>query len=152
MVSEIKARVSENTTLNDLLASLFPCGSITGAPKVSTMKIIEEIEKGDRGVYCGAIAYLSPSENILSVPIRILQKPKNAEAFRYRVGGGIVWDYDARQEWNETRVKSKLLKTHYRLVETLLVENGKMTFSQQHWKRMKKSAKQWGFSWNKEIE
>lgn len=54
-----------NVNLFDIFYALFPCGSITGAPKISTMKIIDKLERHKRGVYCGAIGYLSPSESVL---------------------------------------------------------------------------------------
>ena len=152
MTSEIVATVSRDTGLFDLFTALYPCGSITGAPKVSTMDIIEEIEFGPRGVYCGAIAYMTPKKSTFSVPIRILQRAKNEEAYRYRVGGGIVWDSDIASEWFETQVKTRLLKNHARLVETLLVKDGVAVEAQAHWQRMKSSADILGYRWNDDIE
>ena len=74
MTSQIEADLKENTTLFDIFKAIFPCGSITGAPKISTMRIIDKVEKGSRDIYCGAIGMISPEETIFSVPIRILQK------------------------------------------------------------------------------
>ncbi|MDE6139063.1 MAG: anthranilate synthase component I family protein, partial [Candidatus Gastranaerophilales bacterium] len=73
MTSEISAELEDNISLYDIFNAIFPCGSITGAPKVSTMKVIDSLEPFNRGVYCGAIGFLSPDECIFSVPIRILQ-------------------------------------------------------------------------------
>lgn len=105
MTSEITANVSENKNLYDILEAIFPCGSITGAPKISTMEIIEQLEFGKRNIYCGAIGFLSPQETIFSVPIRILQKASKENLYKYRVGGAIVWDSDIKDEWEETLQK-----------------------------------------------
>ncbi len=74
MTSQIEADLRENIKLYDIFKAIFPCGSITGAPKISTMRIIDKVEKGSRGIYCGAIGMISPDETVFSVPIRILQK------------------------------------------------------------------------------
>ena len=93
MTSTIAAKISENIQLVDIFKALFPCGSITGAPKISTMDIIANLEKTPREVYCGAIGYITPNqEAIFNVPIRTVvidQKTGNAT---YGVGGGITWD------------------------------------------------------------
>lgn len=68
MTSQIEAEFMSNVNLFDIFYALFPCGSITGTPKISTMKIIDKLERHKRGVYCGAIGYLSPSESVL-VPL-----------------------------------------------------------------------------------
>jgi para-aminobenzoate synthetase/4-amino-4-deoxychorismate lyase len=92
MTSEINAELNEGTTLFGIFNAIFPCGSITGAPKINTMKIIEELENNKREVYCGAIGFISPEETVFSVPIRILQKQNNKKYYKYYVGGAIVWD------------------------------------------------------------
>jgi para-aminobenzoate synthetase/4-amino-4-deoxychorismate lyase len=74
MTSQIEADLKEDVTLYEVFKSLFPCGSITGAPKISTMRIIDRVEQGKRNIYCGAIGYISPGQATFSVPIRILQK------------------------------------------------------------------------------
>lgn len=152
MTSEIEANLSEDVTFSDVIKALFPCGSITGAPKISTMQIIDEVEKGSRDVYCGAIAYLSPEEIEVSVPIRILQRKSGAENFKYRVGGAIVWDSDIRDEWEETVTKTKMLSPQFSLIETIKVTNKKMFLGEEHIKRLKHSAKVLGFKFNKELE
>lgn len=75
MTSQIEADLKEDVSLYEIFKAIFPCGSITGAPKISTMKIIDRVEKGSRDIYCGAIGIISPEETIFSVPIRILQNP-----------------------------------------------------------------------------
>lgn len=172
MTSEVSAELEENTTLYDIFNAIYPCGSITGAPKINTMKIIDKLEGvnggGKREVYCGAIGLISPEKTVFSVPIRILQKKTNEDFFSCRVGGAIVWDSTPEDEWEETLTKIKFLKNHSRhceegvtpdaaiqenfgllqlklrndikLVETILVKNGKLKYKQEHFNRMKKSG------------
>lgn len=144
MTSEISGELENNTTLYDVFNSIFPCGSITGAPKISTMRVIEELEPFERNIYCGAIGFLSPEIVEFSVPIRILYGKNNK--YTYHAGGAIVWDSTAEDEWEETLVKTKFLQTDFQLIETAVDD------WQRHVKRMKKSALELGFQWNKKIE
>ncbi len=146
MTSKITAEIREEVSLYDIFKSIFPCGSITGAPKVSTMKIIDEIEKGNRNIYCGAIGFLSPEKCIFSVPIRILQRETcEKTTYKYRAGGAIVWDSTTTEEWDEVLTKSKFLLPDFKLVETMRVENGKILFEKEHFERLSKSAEFFGF-------
>ena len=77
MTSEISSELEENITLYDIFKAIFPCGSITGAPKVSTMRVIDELEPLPRDIYCGAIGFLSPEMCEFSVPIRIMYGNEN---------------------------------------------------------------------------
>lgn len=150
MTSEISAELEENTTLYQIFEALFPCGSVTGTPKINTMEIIDKLEKGKREVYCGAIGLISNEKTVFSVPIRILQKLKNQKFFLCRVGGAIVWDSTAQDEWEETLTKIKFLGVNdFQLVETMLVENSKILYEKEHFSRMKESAKILGFKFNK---
>ena len=146
MTSEISSELENDITLYDIINAIYPCGSITGAPKISTMRVISETEKFSREVYCGAIGYLHNEEAIFSVPIRILQKKNNDADYKYYAGGAIVWDSVADDEWEETLIKTKFLNTNFSLIET-----GVKDFD-LHIKRLKKSAKELGFRWNKDIE
>ena len=144
MTSEISAELQENIKLYDVFKAIFPCGSITGAPKCSTMRVIEELEPLSRNIYCGAIGFLSPEECEFSVPIRILYGKDNK--YTYHAGGAIVWDSTAEDEWEETLVKTKFLETEFDLIETAVDD------WESHVNRMKKSAQVLGFKWNEEIE
>ena len=144
MTSEISSELEENTSLYDIFKAIFPCGSITGAPKISTMRVIDELEPFDRNIYCGAIGFLSPDICEFSVPIRILYGKDNK--YTYHAGGAIVWDSTAEDEWEETLVKTKFLQTDFQLIETAIDD------WQRHIARMKKSAKELGFEWDKDIE
>lgn len=146
MTSEISAELEENITLYDIINAIYPCGSITGAPKVSTMRVIEETEIDSRNVYCGAIGYLHKDKSVFSVPIRILQRKYYEKDYKYWAGGAIVWDSTAEDEWEETLTKTKFLQTNFSLIETM-----KDDF-ELHIKRLKNSAKELGFKWNNKIE
>lgn len=145
MTSQIEADLKENTTFFDIFKAIFPCGSITGAPKISTMKVISHVEKGERNIYCGAIGMISPKETIFSVPIRILQKTNEQNKFKYRVGGAIVWDSNAQDEWEETLTKTKFLNDEFQIIETVKIENGTILFEKEHFERMQKTAEHFGF-------
>lgn len=146
MTSEISSEVKEGVTLYDIIKAIYPCGSITGAPKISTMEIIDDAEHMPREVYCGAIGYIHGDEMIFSVPIRILQKKNGAENYRYDAGSAITWSSTAEDEWNETLTKAKFLETDFSLIETGITD------FEMHIERMRASAKALGFTWNSDIE
>ena len=146
MTSEISSELEDDITLYDIINAIYPCGSITGAPKVSTMRVISETEKYSREVYCGAIGYLHKDKAIFSVPIRILQKKNNDTTYRYYAGGAIVWDSTPEDEWEETITKTKFLNSDFSLIETGITD------FDMHLKRLKKSADELGFVWNNDIE
>ena len=149
MTSQIEADLRANVTLFDIFKAIFPCGSITGAPKISTIKVISDVEEGSRGIYCGAIGMISPEETIFSVPIRILQKNNQQKSFKYRVGGAIVWDSDIQDEWEETLTKTKFLNDEFQIIETMHIKNGKILFENEHFKRMQKTATLFGFKFTR---
>ncbi|GMO27345.1 MAG: bifunctional anthranilate synthase component I family protein/aminotransferase class IV [Termitinemataceae bacterium] len=157
MTSRIEAELNPKTTLYEQFKALFPCGSVTGAPKLSTMNIIEKTESGPRGVYCGAIGLLTPRGHgkrraLWSVPIRILQKTFNEEHWRYRSGGAIVWDSNAEDEYKETLVKARFLQNDFYLLETMKSQNLKIEFFKEHLFRLKKSAAYFDFIYNETLE
>lgn len=154
MTSEVESDLRDDVSLYQLFESIFPCGSITGAPKISTMKIIENVEVGKRDVYCGAIGLIHGDFCEFSVPIRILQKTKDSSVYKYRAGGAIVWDSDVKDEWDEAFVKTSFLwqnTKEWKLIETLNVKNGVAEFFEEHISRMRNSAKVLGFEFNSEI-
>lgn len=150
MTSEISAELKENTSLYNILKAIFPCGSITGAPKISTMNIIDSLEYYSREIYCGAIGYITKNNMEFSVPIRILQKKKENNYYQYNAGGAIVWDSEIKDEWEETVIKKKILDTNieYQLLETLLIQNGEVKFFEEHLNRLKQSAKSLQYCFN----
>ena len=108
MVSEVESEVAENIKVSQIVRSVFPPGSVTGAPKKRTLEIIDELEPHVRGPYCGVIGIFYPSGDFtLSVAIRTMTV-KSVRA-TFCVGGGIVWDSDPEKEYEETLLKSKAL-------------------------------------------
>ena len=120
-VSSVKARTQAD--LPQLFTALFPCASITGAPKAGTMKIIRDLEVSPRGVYTGAIGVVRPDRQMrFSVGIRTLVLDTAAHSAEYGIGSGIVWDSDSDSEWLETLQKARILDAggrEFRLLETL---------------------------------
>ncbi len=113
MVSTVTATTSAN--LADIFQATFPPASITGAPKIRTSEIITELETQPRGVYTGSIGVLAPADSPSgrrdewNVAIRTVWIDRAAGRATYGVGGGIVWDSSPSEEWNETRIKSRVL-------------------------------------------
>ncbi|WP_318502454.1 aminodeoxychorismate synthase component I [Bacillus sp. T3] len=149
MTSTISAKVSPNVTLTEIFKALFPCGSITGAPKISTMELITQLEKAPREVYCGAIGYISPDgKATFSVPIRTVMIDHKTGQATYGVGGGITWDSTAEGEYDEILAKASLLKQDlpdFQLIESLLLENERYFLLEEHLNRIKNSAQYFGF-------
>lgn len=108
-----------------ILKALFPCGSVTGAPKIRTMEIIRELEKEPRGVYCGAIGYSGPDASVFNVPIRTVVL--EGEKGEMGIGSGIIFDSDPEAEWQESLLKGNFLtrrQPDFQLIETLLWQPG----------------------------
>jgi len=109
MTSTIQATIAATTSLETILRALFPCGSITGAPKIAAMKRIQQTETQARGLYCGSLGWLAPNGDFsLNVAIRtLLLKPDGSGL--YHVGGGIVHDSVAALEWDECHWKARIV-------------------------------------------
>lgn len=114
MTSTIIGRTPATATLTDVFTALFPCGSVTGAPKASTMSLIRELESSPRGIYCGAIGYIAPSADgpcaSFSVPIRTVEIDRERGEATYGVGGGVTWQSRADAEWDELLAKTRILE------------------------------------------
>jgi len=107
MTSSITAKLVEGTSLTGIFRALFPCGSITGAPKIRAMQIIHELEAGPRGAYCGTIGWIAPNGAMtFNVAIRTLTCFDD-NAVRLNVGGGVVYDSDAAGEYEEALLKAR---------------------------------------------
>lgn len=107
MTSRIQAQLLEDVTLFDIFEGLFPCGSITGAPKIRAMQIIRELEDAPRGAYCGAIGWIAPGGSMqFNVAIRTVVCDEDGTA-RLSVGGGLVHDSNAGDEYAEALLKSR---------------------------------------------
>jgi len=109
MVSCIEGELIDNIYELDIIRALFPGGSVTGAPKESAMKIIDNLEKYSREIYTGSIGYVKQNGDMnYNIPIRTLSIKNNIGV--YPVGGGIVWDSQIYNEWEEAQLKSKILE------------------------------------------
>ena len=108
MVSKVYGKLSSNIKEIEIIKAMFPGGSITGAPKERSMKIIDSLENYDRGIYTGALGSISNAgEMNFNIAIRTMEI--NGNIATYPVGGGIVWDSDSMSEWEEAQQKSKII-------------------------------------------
>ena len=152
MTSTIETQLLPNSSLSDVFQALFPCGSITGAPKIATMEIIKKVEKQPRGVYCGAIGILVPQgPSIFNVAIRTLQM-EGTKAI-YGVGGGITWDSNWEAEYEETKQKAAVLyrqNPKFDLISTGRIHQGKLLFLEEHIKRLQESSRYFDYPFNAE--
>lgn len=141
MTSQVTSKLKDSQNFIDIFKSLFPCGSVTGAPKIRAMEIIKELEESDRGAYCGSIGYIDPEGTAcFNVGIRTIIL-KEGE-LRYNVGSGLVMDSDASDEYAECILKADVLKKqNSEILETFLWQprTGVKNFS-QHKKRLIKTA------------
>lgn len=107
MVSRVRARLLDGISLTDILAALFPCGSITGAPKIRAMEILNTLEDGPRGIYCGSAGWIAPDGRMrFNVAIRTITLFEDGEA-AFNVGGGVVFDSTADGEYDECLLKAR---------------------------------------------
>ncbi|MBI5554565.1 MAG: aminodeoxychorismate synthase component I [Elusimicrobia bacterium] len=150
MTSSVQSQLLPKISWREIIGSLFPCGSVTGAPKLSTMNIIKSLEKEERNIYTGAIGYLSPNDQaVFNVAIRtILLQGQQGEM---GIGSGITWDSDPRQEWSECQLKASfLLKSNFQLIETMAWSYlAGIPLLPLHLQRLKKSAYFFGFPYNR---
>ena len=110
MTSTVEATLQEGTSLAELMGALFPCGSVTGAPKIRTMEIIRELERFPRGAYTGTIGLLRPGGDCtFNVAIRTVVVDTETNVATCSVGGGITIDSTAEDEYAECLVKSRFL-------------------------------------------
>lgn len=107
MISRVRARLKPDLRLRDIFAGLFPCGSITGAPKISVMHILRELEQAPRDIYCGSLGWIAPSgEMRFNVAIRTISLFDDGQAI-LNVGGGVIFDSTAEEEYAECLLKAR---------------------------------------------
>jgi para-aminobenzoate synthetase/4-amino-4-deoxychorismate lyase len=145
MTSTVQAELTDETKPSEIVRAVFPCGSVTGAPKIRAMQIIHELERGPRGVYCGSIGYFGPQEAKFNVAIRTIEMTGN-EA-RLGIGSGIVADSIAEQEFAECQAKSAFLHAEtndFTLLESMSWDGG-LHRLESHLARLRDSADYFGF-------
>ena len=165
MTSTVQARLREDASLADIFQALYPCGSITGAPKRRTMEIIAELEEAPRGIYTGAIGWFDPpaagavhavGDFCMSVPIRTLALlpagPGGIRRGEMGVGAGIVLDSDPQEEFAECQLKARFLTgltNDFELFETLHASRaGGCRQQERHLARLAASCAYFGFAWD----
>lgn len=150
MTSTLEAEARPGTTLVDLFTALFPCGSVTGAPKAGTMHMIAALERSPREIYCGAIGYVEPGGDCcFNVPIRTLWLDRETGTAEYGVGGGITRASTAGAEYDEALAKALVLtrsSPRFELIETLRLEEGRYPRLERHLQRLRDSAAYFGFA------
>jgi len=141
MTSTISGTLRENLSPSDVFKTLFPSGSITGAPKRRTMEIIQELERHPRGIYTGSIGYFAPNgEACFNVAIRTMEL--SGQTFRFGVGGGITAGSEANEEYEECRLKAAFLTRRFEpfsLIETMRAQGG-IPLLDLHMRRLAESA------------
>jgi para-aminobenzoate synthetase / 4-amino-4-deoxychorismate lyase len=165
MTSDVRARTRVGVTLHDVFAALFPCGSVTGAPKVRAMQMIRQLEPQARGIYCGAVGVVRPHGQpqadgryavaaTFNVPIRTVVLRQDAQGTVHAscgIGSGITADAQANNEWNEWRHKRAFVQrasTTFELLETLALHDGTLRHAALHLERMQAVAQHFGYPWN----
>lgn len=155
LTSTVQAATRPGTGLVELFRALFPCGSVTGAPKVRTMEIIRTLERSPRGVYCGAIGVVSPDEAVFSVAIRTVVVDRARGQAELGVGSGVTWDSDPDDEYRECLAKADFARRAlpaFDLLETLRFEPGRgFPLLDGHLRRMEASARRFGFPFDRRV-
>ena len=151
MTSDVQARTRPGTHLVDVFAALFPCGSITGAPKVRAMQAIAQLEAEPRGIYCGALGVVRPDASAgagairatFNVPIRTLVLQNQGERVRCGIGSGITSGAEADAEWREWQHKRAFAvraSAPFELLETLALVDGQFRHLDAHLARLQRAA------------
>ena len=152
MTSTVTARISPETGVIEILRALFPCGSVTGAPKRRTMEMIAELETSPRGVYCGAIGYISPGrEAVFNVGIRTAVIKTATGDGEIGIGSGITWDSNPEEEYRECLAKSAFLtrgNSEFQLIESIRHDRDGYLLLERHLGRLAASAACFGFSFD----
>lgn len=153
MTSRLASKTRARTP--QIIAALFPSGSVTGAPKIRTMQIIRDMEPFPRGVYCGAIGWMAPGGRAaFNVAIRCATIDSRSGVAEYPVGSGVTWDSDAAEEYEECLSKAAVLRHSRRkpfeLLETMLYDR-EFFLLDEHLARLLRSARYFGFAFKPET-
>lgn len=149
MTSDVVARTRAGCSLADVFGALFPCGSVTGAPKVRAMQMIAALEPQPRGVYCGAVGVVQPGgAATFNVPIRTVIL--RGQAAQCGIGSGITADASVQGEWQEWQHKQVFVhraSSAFSLLETLALVDGTLRDAAAHLARMQQGALHFGYPW-----
>lgn len=150
LTSEIKGILREKR-ISEIIKNLFPSGSITGAPKLRTMEIINEIEKETRGIYTGLIGIFAREFSIANVAIRTIAVNKKTKNCSLGIGSGIVWGSDPENEFEEVLLKAKFLQDplkYFEIFESMLIDKNEVFLLEYHIKRLAQTAHYFLFLFN----
>lgn len=154
MVSEVEGNVGPQVGIANIFTALFPAGSVTGAPKTSSMQLIASIEETPRGIYCGAIGYATPAgQAAFNVAIRTATIDTATGDSTYGVGGGITWDSAPADEYAEAIAKSVCLvpREPFDLIETMRFDGTSYVRLDRHLRRLRASAGYFDFDYDAEA-
>lgn len=155
MSSEIEGELRPGAGLRDIFSALFPCGSITGAPKIRAMQRIDALEDEPRGAYCGAVGFVKPGgDAVFNVAIRTAVMEGGTA--RLGIGSGIVWDSEADAEFDECLLKARFLTGEetletepFYLIETMKAVDGAVPLLDLHLDRLSHSAEHFGIPFDR---
>jgi para-aminobenzoate synthetase/4-amino-4-deoxychorismate lyase len=158
LVSEITCETEPGVGFTEIVAALFPSGSVTGAPKPSAMSLITSIEETSRGVYCGAVGLLEPIDDEVHATFNVAIRTAviTAEGGEFGSGGGIVTNSEPSREFGEMLLKAQQLQSSppqgYRLLETFRhIPEGPTDVRERHLARLRRSALRLGFRWPADL-
>lgn len=160
MTSDVLARLPQGTRLLEVLQALFPCGSVTGAPKRAAMQAIAALEVAPRGWYCGALGVVRPDgaggiRATFNVPIRtVVVQGATQQTLHYGIGSGITADATVAGEWAEWHNKRALIdrvSAPFDVVTTMALDNGQFRHLALHRERMRSAAQHFGFPFSGEA-
>ena len=150
MTSDVTAEARPGLTLADVFTALFPCGSVTGAPKLQAMQHIRAAEAAPRGVYCGAVGVVRPG-GVATFNVAIRTATVRGDRWRCGFGSGITAGSTAEGEWAEWHQKQVFLdrtREPFDILETLLLHDGQPRHAQRHLARMARAARHFGYPWH----
>jgi para-aminobenzoate synthetase / 4-amino-4-deoxychorismate lyase len=154
MTSTVTGILNSNIKTGDVLRATFPSGSVTGAPKIRTMQIIDELEKRGRGIYTGSIGWWSAEQSVFNVAIRTLFLDRKSGSVEMGVGSGILYEADIEREYRECELKAKFLtqaRSKFKLIETIRWEqHSSYAHLDFHLDRLERSAQYFLFDFNRE--
>jgi para-aminobenzoate synthetase/4-amino-4-deoxychorismate lyase len=156
MTSTVEATLRDDVSLPDVFRALFPCGSVTGAPKARSMEIIADLEQGPRGTYCGTVGFIPPGNGVdgasFNVAIRTVEIDYAEGVARYGVGGGVTWDSTADNEFQEAVAKFEVLRfdvSPMTLIEGVRWDGG-WRWLDDHLDRLAASSAYWSFEFDRD--
>lgn len=148
LISRVRSRLKDNLSYRQLFSALFPCASITGAPKLETMSIIDDLEEYRRGIYTGAIGVVDGDYARFSVAIRTVELDLLKRRGRLGIGSGIVWDSRSHREYAEDLLKARFFFSsvfNFHLIETMRLEDGDFPLLEYHFQRLEEATTIFGF-------